>query len=247
MIYRSPVDARNAVARRFARLCAGVLLALLAVALASGRTRAADMPENYLRGAITEPPARYVNWDGLNLGAQIGYSNLTTDFSTATSAVTLPSTTTNSVSYGGFIGYNIQWDELVLGVDGTYTRPSSLATSVSNGATNSATYKLNDYATVRGRAGYAFGQFLPYGFVGAGVGRFNYAIASAGSTNSRDNAYAAGFTAGLGIDVAIMPNIFLRAEYEYVAFSELGFTKNTVFGGIRSSLNTARVGLGVRF
>lgn len=246
MIYRSTIDARNAVARRFVRLCAGVSLALLATALASGRARAADMPDNYLRGPITEPP-RYVNWDGLNLGAHIGYSNLTTDFSTATSAATLPNTTTNSVSYGGFIGYNIQWDEIVLGIDGTYTRPSSLATSVSSGATNSATYKLDDYATVRGRAGYAFGQFLPYGFVGVGVGRFNYAITSGGSTNSRDNAYAAGFTAGLGIDVAITPNIFLRAEYEYVAFSELGFIRNTAFGGIRSSTNTGRVGLGIRF
>lgn len=96
-----------------------------------------------------------------------------------------------------------------------------------------------DYATFRGRAGYAFGQFLPYGFAGAAAGRFNYSITSGGTTNSRDNAYAVGFTAGLGLDVAILPNLFVRAEYEYVAFSPLG--------GIRSSLNTARAGLGLRF
>lgn len=246
MICIRRADARTAVALSLARLCACVTAALLAASLISGRARAADMPD-YLRGPISEPPSRYVNWDGLYLGAHIGYSNLTTDFSGATSAVTLQSTTTNSVSYGGFIGYNVQWDELVLGIDGIYTRPSSLATSSSSGATNSATYSLNDYAAVRARAGYAFGQFLPYGFLGAAVGRFNYSIASAGSTNSRDNAFAAGFTTGLGIDVAITPNIFLRAEYEYIAFSELGFRKDTVFSGIRSNTNTGRVGLGVRF
>lgn len=70
---------------------------------------------------------------------------------------------------------------------------------------------------------------------------------SPGTSTSRDNAYAAGFVAGLGLDVAITPNIFLRAEYEYIAFSQLGYVENTVFGGLRSSLNTGRVGIGVRF
>ena len=35
--------------------------------------------------------------------------------------------------------------------------------------------KLVDYATLRGRAGYAFGNFLPYAVIGAAAGRFNYA------------------------------------------------------------------------
>ena len=34
--------------------------------------------------------------------------------------------------------------------------------------------KLVDYATLRGRAGYAWGQFLPYAAVGIAAGRFNY-------------------------------------------------------------------------
>ena len=34
--------------------------------------------------------------------------------------------------------------------------------------------KLVDYGTLRLRAGYAFGQFLPYAVVGGALGRFNY-------------------------------------------------------------------------
>jgi opacity protein-like surface antigen len=116
--------------------------------------------------------------------------------------------------------------------------------------------KLVDYATLRARAAYAFSQFLPYAFVGGAVGRFNYAVNAtvtdvvsiagvpqppvvcAGSS-AKDNAIVGGFTLGLGLDVAILPNVFLRAEWEYVGFAQAN--------GIRSTMNTGRVGLGVTF
>ena len=47
------------------------------------------------------------------------------------------------------------------------------------GGVFSSSLKLTDYATFRGRAGYAFGQFLPYAFVGAAVGRMNYSTTRA--------------------------------------------------------------------
>lgn len=229
-------NARKRASWRF-----GVAAMMLASATASGRVQAADMPdEPVLRGAYEDfGPPGFVRWDGIVLGAHIGYSNLTADFADATTAASLPQATTNSTSFGGFLGYNIQWDNLVVGFDGAYNRPSSLETSVASG-TAASSLTLTDYATFRGRAGYAFGQFMPYGFVGGAVGRMNYSTTVLGVViDSRDDAYAAGFTAGVGVDVAVLPNVFVRGEYEYVAFSPVG--------SIRSSLNTARVGLGVRF
>jgi hypothetical protein len=44
---------------------------------------------------------------------------------------------------------------------------------------------------------------------------------------------------GLGLDVAIMPKVFLRGEWETIAFTNVG--------GIASSPNTMRAGVGVRF
>jgi opacity protein-like surface antigen len=185
---------------------------------------------------------------------------------------TLPHNITNSRNYGGFLGYSTQYDQLVLGVDAAYNRMSSAEAQASDSMTRIVTtsdtvqhtvtiaaqssMKLIDYATARVRAGYAFGQFLPYAFVGGAVGRFNYTNTSTvtdsqllgGVTSdfgpvtqadSKNNAVVGGFTAGLGMDVALLPNVFLRGEWEYVGFAPVN--------GIRSSINTGRVAIGMRF
>lgn len=233
-------DGRKSVAasRRGPSLRTCAVAGLLLAAVSADRAMAADWPDDAgLRGSIATK--RPIRWDGFLLGGQLGYSNMLADFVDSNKIVPLGSTTTSSRSYGGFVGYNMQWDELVVGFDGAYNRPSSLETSTSTGVAN-ASLKLIDYGTFRARGGYVIGQFLPYAFVGAAVGRMNYATTVSGSVvASRDGAFAGGFVGGVGVDVALLPNVFLRGEYEYVAFSQLG--------GIRSSLNTARVGLGLRF
>ncbi len=125
--------------------------------------------------------------------------------------------------------------------------------------TAQSSLQLLDYATARARAGYAMGQFLPYAMIGAAVGRFNYANTAtvhnvgtppAGSpiapfdvtdtqSSAKNNAIIGGFVTGLGVDVAILPNVFLRGEWEFVAFAQLN--------GIRTNINTGRVALGMKF
>lgn len=280
-------------ATRSMSLVAAVLM------LAMPAARAADWPsEGPLRGSY-EPPAAAGNtglrWDGVNFGAHLGVGGMNTDFGSSNSQqvaydlrnttvlneqhpetwTTLPVSNTNGRSFGGFIGYSTQWDEVILGVDVAYNYVSgfdqtasdsiSRQFSTSDGYQNQLTIngqssvKLKDYATFRGRAGYAFGQFLPYGFAGVAVGRFDYAVTTrirasgqdvgggGGAnyntdntyTDAKNNAFSAGFTGGLGLDVAVTPNIFLRAEWEYIAFATIN--------GIRNTFNTGRVGVGVRF
>jgi len=221
----------------------GIRRACVAAALiAAGMTAsasAADMPETVLRGSYMDQPSSFTRWDGVSLGAQFGWSNLTADFGSVSNTIALPKVSTNSAQFGGFLGYNVQWEDLVLGVEGAYNRFNSLSTSSESG-TLASSFKMLDYATLRARAGYAFGQFLPYLFAGAAVGRVNYQTSTAGVvTSSRENAYTGGFTTGFGIDVAILPNVFVRAEYEYVMFMQID--------GIRSYSNTARAGVGIRF
>lgn len=285
----------SVAAARRALLCAAAVAALTAMSAALYATpaAAADWLDNTLRGTFTNNAP--VRWDGVNLGATIGLSNMMTDFGKSSSSLiayslrnttvenefspsnwtTLPSNTTNGRQYSLFLGYNVQWSELVLGLDGSYNKPSSLASSASDSIARQVTtsslvnealtitaqssLKLVDYATVRARAGYAMGQFLPYAVIGAAVGRFNYATTAtvhdvgtplAGSTvtafntfdtqsNAKDGAIVGGFVVGLGMDVAITPNVFLRGEWEYVGFAPVS--------GIRAGINTGRVGVGVRF
>jgi outer membrane immunogenic protein len=200
-------------------LCVAAALCSVLTAASIDAARAADWP---LRGSIE--PAGYVRWDGWQFGVQAGYSNMTT----------LSSDTTNGPLFGAFLGYNVQWDQLVVGFDLAYKHPSFLDSS-----TALSTFKLVDYATLRGRAGYAFGQFLPYAVLGIAVGRFNYGDTVLGTFTGKDSAFDAGFVAGLGVDWAVTPRMFLRAEWEYIAFASIN--------RVTASTNTGLIGVGVRF
>ena len=175
-------------------------------------------------------------------------------------------------------GYNWQWSELVVGWDLAYKRPSSLNSTAGDSLRRlfdtsdsvrhdvkihaQTSFKLVDYAPLRGRAGYAFGEFLPYAVLGASVGRFNYqtnvtvtdvmtnltvappvpgdlGTFQQSASSGQKNVFVAGLTTGLGIDWAITPGVFLRAEWEYALFGPVN--------GTRSNINVGFVGLGARF
>lgn len=199
---------------------------------------------------------------------------------------TLPKDDTAALSYGAFIGYNSQWEDAVLGVELNYNR-TSLNSSASDTITRSfqddtgaptnhhffysatiagnATVRVTDFATVRARAGWSIGEFLPYAFAGLAIGRADVrrsATVTYTRTDSPDDpgtnpplpsvtigpttrsevangVFTYGYAAGLGVDVALMPNLFLRAEWEYVRF--------TSFEDINASFNTARAAIGLKF
>ena len=95
----------------------------------------------------------------------------------------------NALGGGAFLGYNTQWQDLIIGVEATYahtnlntTAPASAVArifpSVNNEVALNANGRLDltDYGEVRARAGYVVGNLLPYGFVGVAVGRANYSV-----------------------------------------------------------------------
>lgn len=291
-LYASVTSSKRRASRRRERIVSACAAAAF-LTMAAGQATAADWIDETLRGSYTTSAP--VRWDGINFGAHMGVANMNTDFGNGTSGLiaymyrnttlqnenppsawtTLPSNTTNGRTYGAFLGYNVQWNELVLGAQVAYNRPTGNGfnasaadsihriTTLSDGTRNdvivnsSASISLVDYATFTGRAGYAFGQFLPYAVLGGAVGRFNYANSATSSDNqtfsdgsviffvptpqssARNNAIVGGFVVGLGLDVAVLPNVFLRAEWEMAAFAPVS--------GIRTNLNTGRVGVGVRF
>jgi outer membrane immunogenic protein len=157
----------------------------------------------------TVGPATFTRWSGFYVGGVVSYSNATTDFVNATAPLihfSLRSTTLeqqvtpsgiavlgrgsdNAFGGGAFLGYNTQWQDLILGVEATYTH-TNLNTTASASAVarifptvNSAValnasgrLDLTDYGEARFRAGYVVGNLLPYGFVGLAVGRANYSV-----------------------------------------------------------------------
>ena len=91
--------------------------------------------------------------------------------------------------------------------------------------------------------------------LGVGIGRFDSAVSATVTdvqtgaltgtfgpvtqTDAKTDVIDAGFVTGLGMDVAVMPNVFLRAEWEYIIWAPVN--------SIKSTLNTGRVGVAVRF
>src|SRR4051794_8957943 len=106
---------------------------------------AADLPDlPILRGGLTEGLNNSrVNWDGYYVGLQGGYGSTDQQFSNTNAGLAsglarstvmgneMPSSTWNwspgfgsqssrSSSWGAFAGYNSQWDDVVLGLEGSY-------------------------------------------------------------------------------------------------------------------------------
>lgn len=290
-------------------LGAAALLAALVSSSAYGAdyTTPIYRPDFSLRGSespvIASPT--YPRWEGFYFGGQAGRVFANVDFgnadsslinyiladtelqSTVSSFTTLPKGSTAGQSYGGFVGYNFQTEDVVLGAELNYSHmalgigasdtlgpvlipganlPDGSTVLYSITVNSAASVSIHDILTARARAGWVYDRFMPYAFGGLAVGRFDtYRFATlAGSTKTttststppvittgalilprdpqtetQSGLLAYGFTAGLGVDVGLLPNLFLRAEWEFVQFPNVS--------DFRISTNTARVGLGLKF
>jgi len=247
----------------------------------------------------------YFRWDGLYFGGQIGRTEAGADFSAGVQSLvayilrndvvgdhvanwtTLGKDTQMAKTYGIFVGYNMQWDQAIVGVELNYNRiqanfasadsltrqftddtgaPASHHFFYTATVSGSATASLTDYGTVRARLAYEYGRILPYAFGGLAVGRgsisrtatvgytrtdipdsaappiaplADYTFGPQTRSDTVSNKVFFGYTAGLGIDIAVLPNVFVRAEWEFIQFKTLQ--------DVNIHLNTVRAGLGVRF
>ncbi|QLH73255.1 outer membrane protein [Rhodopseudomonas palustris] len=264
-----------------------------AVGVMAQTAYAADMPDyGPLRGALVETP-RVINWEGFYVGGQGGYGTSDMDFTDATSSLAhqqmvlttieneynisrwpvLGKKSSHGSGFGGFVGYNWQWDDVVLGLEANYMHgdfggsdSGSMGRSftTSDGYTNGVTYsgaaamKVKDIGSVRARAAYAFGSFLPYAFGGVSLGQADIvrtASVSGISVNAKaappfqnipfsdslsqvqNNHFIYGYAGGVGMDMMITRGLFLRAEWEYLKFA----------APINTAVSTVRGGIGYKF
>jgi len=178
--------------------------------------------------------------------------------------------------FGGFAGYNEQVEDVVYGVEVDYSR-SGLKPSthdivpgsalLSQGGVNynvalhgRASVAVKDYGTLRARAGWAVGAFLPFATLGIAVGHATVTTAVTGVAEgggksfdstliTRNTAYAPGLAAGVGLDILLHRSAFIRAEYQFVRF---GNFKDTVSDALSArggvvDIHVARAGVGARF
>jgi outer membrane immunogenic protein len=253
-----------------------------------------------VRGPQTVGPATFTRWSGFYAGGQIGLSTGAADFSGATQSLVafslretllqtddmpsqwpvLGSTSATTTGYGGFAGYNTQWQDLILGMEANFNRAnftlnaptSPITRTVSDTSGNAYLVKIvgsgsmvgEDFTTLRMRAGWVAGNFLPYGFVGFALGVADTSVSTSVSgvqypsgtvgictqlapcsafsltnTFGANNEVLYGFTVGAGVDFALTANIFLRAEFEWDQFHPPP--------GFLATVASGRVGAGFKF
>src|SRR5258707_13529 len=121
-----------------------VLLCGLAFVGVVQSASAADLGDSFLRGSTVISQPGGTRWDGFYFGGQVGATYSGADFSGATKDLVgsilrestfvnvinvqdwkvLGKADTSGSSFGGFVGYNTQWDGAILGIELNYNRTS---------------------------------------------------------------------------------------------------------------------------
>ena len=249
-----------------------------AALLCSVSAFAADLPSK--KSAAAVPVLAAYNWGGAYVGVHAGWGmggfKQLDDLATETKAevnrllgnvITFNSSSPNGFVGGGYAGYNIQSNQLVMGLEADINfanidRKHSASASLSgNGHTLAGTvYVSQKYQTggsLRARAGYAFDNVLPFITAGVAIGSNKAGIGGtalydgsafvAGSYDKSKTQY--GFVVGGGLDYAFTKNIVGRVEYLYTKFdkAEFGEPSNDLVGSIKAGTTLSQIRAGVAY
>jgi len=268
-----------------------LVLAVVMLGAMSG-VQAADLSDlPILRGTQGLTTAR-VNWQGIYIGGQGSFGTADMNFtgSTRTVAAALLANTsieaggqvsswpvgggkvsTHGHGYGGFAGYNSQWDDVILGVEFNYIHgkfggsatgtmgrsfvdPAGFLDNITYTSTSSIA--ISDAGTLRIRGGYAFGSFLPYLFGGVALGQANI-TKMAHITGTQVNLSAPFQT--INVNLSATDGIYSHLIYGYstgigvdvMLYSGLFLRAEWEYirfaSSVDTSINTVRAGLGYKF
>ena len=158
------------------------------------------------------------SWTGIYVGGHVGYGNGSLGPDTNPQPLQgafFPPSVTGMI--GGYqAGYNYHFaNNVVLGVEADVSFGSPI--DIPRLAPTSFNTTIDYLATARGRAGYSLGRWMPYVTGGVAWGHTHVDLNDFGTAVPPRRYLAhAGWTAGLGIEVAVGGNWTAKAEYDYV-------------------------------
>jgi outer membrane immunogenic protein len=170
------------------------------------------------------------SWTGCYFGGHAGYavsgaSTTLHDDGLTTGDEPLSSDNARGGAYGVQLGCNWQQGQVVYGVEGdyTWTDANSTTTVAEAGGADSAYIKVRNLASVRGRAGLAFQNWLIYVTAGGAWGRSTHTVNDLGLVNTFDRTNS-GIVYGAGAEMDWGNGITIRAEYLRYSFGKDEYT-----------------------
>jgi outer membrane immunogenic protein len=200
-------------------LIPGLILMGCLSSAAAAVAHAADMPYPVKGPPLIEVPR---GWAGLYIGGQVGYGadavrwrniGMSALFSPPNS---LTRDVGGGVIGGGQVGYNFQFNRIVLGIEGSLSAADFDRSFASPyfPATDVWSSKLTWLTTATGRIGYSLDSWLPYIKGGFAAGNVETSIASnAVGVFSQSSAVHSGWTVGGGVEVKVAPKFSLGLEF----------------------------------
>jgi len=228
------------------------IIATLAVTTAFGMgvASAADIAARPYTKAPPPVVAVY-NWTGFYVGGNVGGGWSNTNFSgipvTGDHFLLPGSSISTGNSSGGVVGgiqagFNWQWNQLVLGIEGTYSgadvrnNTGLILDPVFAGENIQLNSKITEFATIVGRAGFApTNDWLIYGKGGYATGRIQtnpqdfFPLPATLQHFSSGAAWHDGWTAGVGVEYKWAQHWVFGLEYDYYSFNSKNHA-NAVIG-----------------
>jgi outer membrane immunogenic protein len=202
-------------------------------ALAAVPAFGADLRPPVYKGPL--PAAPVWSWTGCYIGGHIGggyaWTESTNTFNTTAFGDFFPgqgyANHSSGVVGGGHLGCNYQVARMVIGIEGTYSAADIKRDYASpfGGGDDVYTNRITAIATVVGRLGWAFDNWLFYSKAGWAGARAtlsvvdNIAPIGAGSDSHWHN----GFTVGSGLEYAFTPNWIAGFETNYYRFESKSY------------------------
>lgn len=228
----------------------GLVLAATAAVFVTG-AQAADLPPAPPM-PTKAPPIAYApkvfDWTGFYVGGHLGGGFSQSSWSDPITGV--GNGTFNNFGFlgGGQVGANVQFNRLVLGLEGDFSWTSLKASRHDSiGETLSTTVPWT--STITGRVGAAFDRLLVYGKGGLALAQDRSSLTDLGGHTATDNLMRKGWTIGGGLEYAFDDHWSAKLEYDYLAFGTQAMTFTTPMEIVRSntSLNVQEVKAGVNF
>jgi outer membrane immunogenic protein len=240
-----------------------IILATVLAGMASTSALAADLGA---RAPYAKAPAMVAvsNWSGFYIGGDAGYA-----FHGSSSGVVTTAAGLIPVPYdanpkgglgGGFVGYNYQMQQFVVGVEADWQAASIRGVTGPGFATGPTgrvdgpyveTSKVTDYGSLRGRLGVAFDRLFVFGTAGWAWGNFSTTYTFQGRTFfTNDHRASDGWSVGAGLEYAFTNNFLGRIEYRHTDLGEAGFLARSINAaeqGNHVKLDDIRLGLAYKF